>query len=102
MTTISHKAVQAFKDVFHGSPPKSYDDTIKEGLAAALPYLYGPFPAQVNSEKLIKALSNIAGNRHTDGKSSVVSAEDRSAIIDGCFNLMVALKLAKSVDDVTK
>lgn len=49
----------------------------------------------------IQALSRLAGNRHSDGVSSLVSAEDRKAIIDGCYDLMTASRsaLSPSSDD---
>jgi hypothetical protein len=43
---------------------------------------------------LIRALSRLAGNRHTDGTSSIVSQEDRSTIIDGCHEMMLAARQA--------
>lgn len=36
---INNEALKAFKAAFHGGTPKSYDETIREGLAAAAPYL---------------------------------------------------------------
>lgn len=42
--------------------------------------------------ELTKALSRLAGNRHSDGVSSIVSADDRSVIINGCHDMMIALK----------
>lgn len=98
---INNEALKAFKDAFHGGTPKSYDETIREGLAAAVPYLSAPCAVEVkvpDTLELIKALSRLAGNRHSDGVSSLVSAEDRSSIIDGCYALMIAAKAAKPVD----
>ncbi|WP_018516432.1 hypothetical protein [Rhizobium leguminosarum] len=43
---------------------------------------------------LIKALSRLTDNRHSDGVSSLVSPEDRGAIINGCYDLMVASRQA--------
>jgi hypothetical protein len=47
---------------------------------------------QAPTSDLTKALSRLAGNRHSDGVSSIVSADDRSVIINGCYEMMVALK----------
>ncbi|MBB3315150.1 hypothetical protein FHT77_000992 [Rhizobium sp. BK181] len=41
---------------------------------------------------LIQALSRLAGNRHSDGTSSIVSQEDRTTIINGCHDLMIAAR----------
>lgn len=45
------------------------------------------------TSKLVQALSRLAGNRHSDGVSSLVSQDDRTAIIDGCYELMLASRL---------
>lgn len=45
------------------------------------------------TSKLVQALSRLSGNRHSDGVSSLVSQEDRTAIIDGCYELMLASRL---------
>ncbi|KWV42098.1 hypothetical protein AS026_21035 [Rhizobium altiplani] len=42
--------------------------------------------------ELIQALSRLAGNRHSDGTSSIVSQEDRTIIINGCYDLMIAAR----------
>lgn len=47
---------------------------------------------QAPTSELTKALSRLAGNRHSDGVSSIVSADDRSVIINGCHEMMIALK----------
>ena len=47
---------------------------------------------QVPTSDLTKALSRLAGNRHSDGVSSIVSAGDRSVIINFCYEMMIALK----------
>lgn len=44
---------------------------------------------------LIQALSRLAGNRQSDGVSSLVSGDDRAAIINGCHDLMIATRGAK-------
>lgn len=44
------------------------------------------------TSELTKALSRLAGNRHSDGVSSIVSADDRSVIINGCYDMMTALR----------
>jgi|GEM_PF-3708726 len=49
-----------------------------------------PPPQATGTTDLIKALSRLTGNRHSDGVSSLVSPEDREAIINGCYDLMVA------------
>jgi len=46
--------------------------------------------------KLVQALSRLAGNRHSDGVSSLVSSEDREAIIEGCHDLMIASRQVKA------
>ncbi|MDR6431064.1 hypothetical protein [Brucella pseudogrignonensis] len=46
---------------------------------------------QAPTSDLTKALSRLAGNRHSDGVSSIVSADDRNIIINGCYDMMVAL-----------
>lgn len=48
----------------------------------------------VGTSGLIQALSRLTENRHSDGVSSVVSQEDRKAIIDGCHELMLAARQA--------
>ncbi|ARO22892.1 hypothetical protein TAL182_CH01079 [Rhizobium sp. TAL182] len=53
-----------------------------------------PSPQVAGTTDLIKALSRLTGNRHSDGVSSLVSPEDRGAIINGCHNLMVASRQA--------
>lgn len=45
-----------------------------------------------NNIRLIQALSRMASNRQSDGRSSLVSAEDREAIINGCHDLLIASK----------
>lgn len=45
---------------------------------------------------LIQALSRLAGNRQADGTSSLVSGEDRTVIIDGCHDLMIADRQARA------
>ena len=47
---------------------------------------------QAPTSDLTKALSRLAGNRHSDGVSSIVSADDRNVIINGCYEMMVALR----------
>jgi hypothetical protein len=44
--------------------------------------------------ELIQALSRLASNRHADGQSSIVSQDDRKALIDGCYDLMLAARQA--------
>ncbi len=41
---------------------------------------------------LIQALSRLADNRQADGTSSLVSAEDRKTIVDGCYELMITAR----------
>ncbi|UFW79980.1 DUF7768 domain-containing protein [Rhizobium sp. SU303] len=48
----------------------------------------------VRTSDLIQALSRLAGNRHSDGVSSLVSSEDRGAIINGCYDLMISSRQA--------
>ena len=47
-----------------------------------------------NNRELLQALSRLADNRHSDGISSLVSREDRTAIINGCYDLMIAARAA--------
>lgn len=56
---------------------------------------------------MLQALSRMAERRHSDGTSSVVSAEDRSLIIETCYSLMTGadaqLQDATSLaDDIEK
>ncbi|NEI60969.1 hypothetical protein [Rhizobium leguminosarum] len=53
-----------------------------------------PSPQGAATTDLIKALSRLTDNRHSDGVSSLVSPEDRGAIINGCYDLMVASRQA--------
>jgi hypothetical protein len=53
-----------------------------------------PSPQVAGTSDLIKALSRLTDNRHSDGVSSLVSPEDRGAIINGCYDLMVASRQA--------
>ncbi|MBY2911408.1 hypothetical protein [Rhizobium leguminosarum] len=53
-----------------------------------------PSPQVAGTPDLIKALSRLTDSRHSDGVSSLVSAEDRGAIINGCYDLMVASRQA--------
>ncbi|WPE19905.1 hypothetical protein [Shinella zoogloeoides] len=48
----------------------------------------------VTTTPLIQALSRLAGNRQPDGTSSLINAEDRTTIINGCHDLMVAARQA--------
>lgn len=43
---------------------------------------------------LLQALSRLAGNRQSDGTSSLISREDREAIINGCHDLMISARLS--------
>lgn len=52
---------------------------------------------------MLQALSRLAGSRHSDGTSSIVSAEDRSVIIDTCHAIMTgAAALSAQVQDVAR
>lgn len=51
------------------------------------------------TSKLVQALSRLAGNRQSDGTSSLINGEDREAIITGCHNLMVAARQAPAPQD---
>lgn len=87
-------AVKAYTEIDGKCRPVA----MSAALEAALPYLSAPCAVEVDTADLIKALSRMAGNRHSDGTSTLVSAEDRSAIIDGCYGLMIAARAAKPVD----
>lgn len=50
----------------------------------------------VPTSELTKALSRMAGNRHSDGVSSIVSADDRSVIINECHDMMLALRTMRA------
>jgi len=41
---------------------------------------------QAMTDKLLQALSRLAGNRHTDGVSSLVGHEDQTAVINKCHD----------------
>ncbi|NTJ46553.1 hypothetical protein G6K93_05935 [Agrobacterium rhizogenes] len=49
-----------------------------------------PEIAQPTNMPLIQALSRLAGNRQSDGSSSLVSREDRETIINSCHDLLIA------------
>jgi hypothetical protein len=49
-----------------------------------------PEISQQTNMPLIQALSRLAGNRQSDGTSSLVSREDRETIINGCHDLLIA------------
>jgi|GEM_PF-3059240 len=51
--------------------------------------------------ELTKALSRLAGNRHSDGISSIVSADDRSVIINECHDMMLALRTLRAAHFLT-
>ncbi|AID18364.1 hypothetical protein PPF1_51 [Rhizobium phage vB_RleM_PPF1] len=53
-----------------------------------------PSPRVQETSDLIKALSRLSDNRHSDGVSSLISPDDRGAIINGCYDLMVASRQA--------
>ena len=46
--------------------------------------------------ELLQALSRLAGNRHSDGVSSLVSSQDRTTIINGCHDLMLSARALTS------
>ena len=54
----------------------------------------------VNTTALIQALSRMIDNRHSDRTSSIVSAEDRSTIINTCQALTLAARQSAQVQDV--
>jgi hypothetical protein len=51
----------------------------------------------LNTTALIQALSRMFDNRHSDGTSSIVSAEDRSTIINTCQALTLAARQSAQV-----
>lgn len=73
-----------------------YDNDMRVILEAALqsetPAPPPPETHLVGTTPLIQALSRMAGNRQSDGTSSLVSAADRTAIIEGCHDLMLAAR----------
>lgn len=48
---------------------------------------------------LLMALSRLAGNRNKDGVSSTISREDRETIINGCHDLMIAVRQAPAPNE---
>lgn len=48
------------------------------------------------TSELLQALSRLAGNRHSDGVSSVVTWQDRETIINGCHDMLLAARQAPS------
>lgn len=44
--------------------------------------------------ELLQALSRLAGNRHSDGVSSLVTWQDREIIINGCHEMLLASRQA--------
>ncbi len=48
---------------------------------------------------LVKALSRLAGSRCGDGTSSLVIREDRETIINGCYDMMMALRAISAHTD---
>ncbi len=67
---------------------------IAKGRSALSTSQSDPAPEKVQTSNiaLIQALSRLAGNRQSDGASSLVSREDRETIINGCHDLLIASK----------
>lgn len=70
------------------------DDRDAAQLIACQALGSNPSPQAQGTSDLIKALSRLTDNRHSDGVSSLVSPEDRGAIINGCYDLMIASRQA--------
>ncbi|MGO8093171.1 hypothetical protein [Rhizobium leguminosarum] len=70
------------------------DDRDAAQLIACQALGSNPSPQVAGTPDLIKALSRLTDSRHSDGVSSLVSAEDRGAIINGCYDLMIASRQA--------
>ncbi|MEZ2220715.1 hypothetical protein [Rhizobium sp. RCC_161_2] len=68
-----------------------YEQRIRSALSTSQS---DPAPEKVQTSNiaLIQALSRLAGNRQSDGASSLVSREDREMIINGCHDLLIASK----------
>lgn len=54
------------------------------------------------SSELHKALARLAGNRHSDGTSSLISMEDRTVLIDGFHDLMLNTRAVPDVPEMER
>lgn len=76
-------------DAAKAAAQADYEARIRSALLSNPKPEVEPVEQRDNSE-LLRALSRMAGNRQSDGTSSLVSWQDREAIINGCHDLLIA------------
>lgn len=92
-----HQAASDFMHLFIQDGHLTMQDLEDTDLIPAYEKLSAALSAQVQDVAIpgvklgmpmLQALSRLAGSRHSDGTSSIVSASDRSVIIDACHAIM--------------